>query len=388
MDLNSTCPLEKPDLWPTCANVIRSLKRILEKAKPGNFVYIHYSGHGTRRSNGHLALILFEDTGFGSSYLMGEVLRTCLDKMVKKGFLVTLVLDCCYSGSVARGGHQRGSDVRAVAYNPVINAVSLQEFDLGFSNLDRPLRNSQMVPDQLLTNPDGYTILSACGPHETAEEIEIQGGERRGALTYFLLLALGASMKDGVELTHKSLYQQVRVRFHASWPQQTPMSYENQDFTFFGHLGATLDTTLVPIYRTDDNSLHLSAGQAHGIYKGDEYVLYPFTHAGDVINQTSVTARVEIVGGLTSDLVVDSESISTARQITTGWKAKPITCLSPQKIAVRLMADVGGKLQWKGAAEQQRRFLYLCVEGEETNPCMFNVILNKRKEYEILDGLH
>ena len=52
------------------------------------------------------------------------------------------------------------------------------------------------------------------------------------------------------------------------------------------------------------------------------------------------------------------------------------------------MADVGGKLQWKGAAEQQHRFLHLCVGGEETDPCMFNVILNKCKEYEILDGLH
>ena len=88
-DPGSTRPLEQPEFWPTQANVIQSLKRILNEAKPGNFVYIHYSGHGTRCDD-HLAFVLFENDDHGSRYLVGEVLRSCLDKMVKKGYLLPL----------------------------------------------------------------------------------------------------------------------------------------------------------------------------------------------------------------------------------------------------------------------------------------------------------
>ncbi|RYP54108.1 hypothetical protein DL768_001110 [Monosporascus sp. mg162] len=175
-DPSSTYPIEKPDSWPTHNNVIKSLKRVITEARQGDFVYIHYSGHGTRRSesaadthekSGNLAFVLFEDNEHGSSYLRGQVLANCLRKMVAQGLLVTLVLDCCYSGSVLRGSGQRGVDVRAVDYNPVIDAASPHNLDTSSSNSDGTLRNSQML-DQWLVSPDGYTILSAYGPHKKA----------------------------------------------------------------------------------------------------------------------------------------------------------------------------------------------------------------------------
>src|SRR5450755_1889034 len=41
-----------PKLLPTYKNVISELKRVIDFGKPGQFVYIHYSGHGTRRNVG------------------------------------------------------------------------------------------------------------------------------------------------------------------------------------------------------------------------------------------------------------------------------------------------------------------------------------------------
>jgi hypothetical protein len=38
-----------------------------------------------------------------------------------------------------------------------------------------------------LVNPDGYIILSVCGPYERAYEVEIEGEGRREALTYLLI---------------------------------------------------------------------------------------------------------------------------------------------------------------------------------------------------------
>ncbi|RYP45912.1 hypothetical protein DL769_011426 [Monosporascus sp. CRB-8-3] len=395
-DPSSSGPIEKPDLWPTYKNVIKSLKRVLEKAKQGDVVYIHYSGHGTRRNesagdtyekSGNLAFVLFEDNEHGSSYLRGQVLANCLHKIVTQGLLVTLVLDCCYSGSVLRGNGQRGVDVRAVDYDPVIDAASPHELDTDSSNSDGTLRNSQM-PDQWLVKPDGYTIPSACSPHEKAWELEIEG-ERRGALTYFLIEALSALRKSGVELTHQSLYQHLRTRFHASWPQQTPMRYGNKNFSFFGKLAIVSDTVFVPVYRDDDDRMCLSAGEAHGVYKGDEYAVYPFDSSEAVTDQTNeepVIVRVDTVRCLTSDLV-EIEGTPAAKQVKTGWKAKALTCFSPRKICVRLMASIGSQIQCEEAAKQQR-FLHLSTENETTEPCIFNVTLNEHREYEILDGSH
>src|SRR5450755_3858371 len=46
-DPNSSCPAEDPKLWPTHDNVTSKIQEIASLAKPGDFVYIHYAGHGT-----------------------------------------------------------------------------------------------------------------------------------------------------------------------------------------------------------------------------------------------------------------------------------------------------------------------------------------------------
>lgn len=105
--------------------------------------------------------------------------------MVERGLLVTLILDCCYSGSVLRAGRVQGADVRAIEYNPAVEAASPQ--DPGPFGSDSTLRNAQIPLDQWLVNPNGYTILAAYAPHERAWELKTEGGERRGALSYFLV---------------------------------------------------------------------------------------------------------------------------------------------------------------------------------------------------------
>lgn len=101
-------PTEDPKLWPTRDNVIRNLEAILDESTAGDAVYIHFSGHGTTipdpesapRMYGHLALVLFSNTG-RNYFFHGEELADFLNRMVCKGILVTLVLDCCFAGGVA-----------------------------------------------------------------------------------------------------------------------------------------------------------------------------------------------------------------------------------------------------------------------------------------------
>lgn len=108
--------LEESRFWPTYANVINKMKWILHDAKAGDLVYVHYSGHGSRsrtrestHHSGNLNLVLSDKTQPLSTYLSGQTLRTFLQKMGEKGLLATIVLDCCFSGSILRTGEVRGS---------------------------------------------------------------------------------------------------------------------------------------------------------------------------------------------------------------------------------------------------------------------------------------
>ena len=117
-------------LWPTYDNVTSTFKTTTSLAKPGDFVYIHYSGHGT--SDEHtkgLALVLPETTGKTAVlYLKGLELAYLLGDMVEKKVTVTLVLDCCFSGNVVR----KDSLTRFLSYDPEIDAAYPYNQSLNF----------------------------------------------------------------------------------------------------------------------------------------------------------------------------------------------------------------------------------------------------------------
>ena len=385
-------PEGKPDQLPTYENVKEGLTRILKSSKPGDLVYVHFSGHGTRIPHtGALALVLFDHV-HGSRLLHGQLLASILEIMTGKGLFVTLVLDCCFSGSVLRHGEYENSSVRMTGYNPAIDsAYPFQEFDMNSTCNSSHLRDAYVLP-QWLVNPN-YTILTACAPHETAKEIETQSKnihtkERRGALSYFLLETLISLKRSGLEVTNLSLHQHLLMKFHTYWPRQTPMRRGNQNLSFFGKLQFESGLMFVPIFKTADGRTCLDAGYAHDVHKGDEYALYPFDAPETTSNDISIPElrfRVDAVGCLTSDLVT-MNTISAAHQIEAGWKARLLTKFPSWSISVRIMAGTNRKAQWITVAKQHP-LLYLHTEDEDKRDCLFNVSRNSYNEYEILDTL-
>ncbi|RFU29016.1 hypothetical protein B7463_g7312, partial [Scytalidium lignicola] len=106
-------PLEDKNDLSTHENIISNLKDITSRALVGNFVYIHFSGHGmviqltspyANDYTGELVLVVIVNGDVTKiEYLEGFVLADQLKKIVEKGLKVTLVLDYCASGSVVQG---------------------------------------------------------------------------------------------------------------------------------------------------------------------------------------------------------------------------------------------------------------------------------------------
>jgi hypothetical protein len=103
--------------------------------------------------------------------------------MVDKNLTVTVMLDCCFSSSVLRND----SSVRYLDYSSQIDVAHPPKPGEIISS-ESPLKHSTYRDVSLrpnwLVNPDGYTIITACGPTESSGERRV-GEQVHGLLSYF-----------------------------------------------------------------------------------------------------------------------------------------------------------------------------------------------------------
>ncbi|KAH8811037.1 hypothetical protein F5884DRAFT_670765 [Xylogone sp. PMI_703] len=335
-------PLETPDHLPTPSNVTSSFIRILNLAKPGNHVYIHYSGHGTRRNfDGAVALELIHPSTYVTEYLYGTVLRNAIRQMIQRSLSVTLVLDCCFSGSVLRMDKVANVDIRYIKHDPDIDAES--EYTDPFAEILNAEERGGVVNLARLLDPEEYTIITACSPHEVASELEFEGGVRRGALSYFLVDTLSTLGKGGAKVSNQTLHQHLRAQFHVCLPEQTPMLYGNRGFSFFGDFTGYPHLSTASMHRSlEDGSLILHAGEVHGVHSGDEYALSPFESPEmlPVMNSQPIGSKVCLVDCTISQLVTLDHSDMEEIKKGSVWKAALVTSLSPRKIHIQLNSNI------------------------------------------------
>ncbi|KAH8689814.1 caspase domain-containing protein [Talaromyces proteolyticus] len=385
---------EPPELWPTFENVTSCLQKIADLGQSGDWVYIQYSGHGTRiegsseysnTDTGDLALNLLDGNDIANlRYLRGLEFASFLHRMVEKGVKLTVVLDCCFSGSVLRRKQAEKNSARFLDYDCEVDAAHPSNLDPSFiirHKQNSVFRDGSMLPNWLI-HPVGYTILAACGPHEVAVELKFEDGTRNGALSYFLLRTL-YQLGNG-DRNNQSIYQHICAKFQASWPRQNPTFYGNKNLSFFGQLTSNMDPTSIPVFRTDVG-LCLKAGQAHGISNGSRYTLHPFTLSRDDknegVNNVSVVATVSAVRGLTSDLDLEKMNNQPLPQhIGTGWTARPVTQFSIRKIPIRLPPDDADTMVFRDRCE---RSLDIHTDNAVGIPVLFNVSINGQNEFEI-----
>lgn len=379
--LDTTSPVENGLRWPTRVNVESAFKTVVQSARRGDFVYIHYSGHGTRKEAsgdfankfaGDLALVLLSASEKKSmEYLWGFELAHLLKEMIDHGLVVTLVLDCCFSGAVYR--HDDPS-VRFIPYNASLDSEDTSKPSEGA--VTGLFRDASMHSNWLL-NPESYAILAACGVYEEVPGLKFEG-LHRGALSYCLLLAIQIV---GVSGRHIDIHNHLCATFRYFQLPQNPVLYGNKDQGFFGQVDRSAPRSTTSMINRKTGIIELQAGHAHGVETGDQFELCPLDSASTNSRSwaSPVMATVQNTRPLTSDLVLSEPPSSPPRP---GWLAKARTRLALRKFPIKLADSIPLRQDWINALEEES----LRTESDtDTLPAAFHVGLNDQGEYKIMD---
>ncbi|KAK1840031.1 caspase domain-containing protein [Colletotrichum chrysophilum] len=371
-DTGSSLPVEDPSLWPTFENIIPKIEEVASIARPGDHIHLHYSGHGTRTEPaGDLALDLLGNIQkTGVRYLRGVDFALLLRDLVVKKLHVSLVLDCCFSGSLFRDD----SSVRYLRYNPSTDAE--YPTTLGSEGNETPSSHRDIsMRDNWLMDPDGYTIITACGPHEKAREIQLPDGERHGALSYFLLRTLTGV--GGLGRRQSYIYRHLCARFKKYWPQQNPMLYGNLDKCFFSDSFSEAQVISIQAINQRNGAFQLQAGLAQGICNGDRFAISPYDSIESTFaaSQELCVATVTYAGALQSTLeVMDPASMGTQ----TWWTAVALTSNYLNKYPVQVPRDIPFRDELVAALRERS----LCAVKENESPFAF-AVRSKGNNYEI-----
>ncbi|KAK5659622.1 hypothetical protein OQA88_826 [Cercophora sp. LCS_1] len=355
-------PIEKRDKWPTYDNICSCLSKVTQSSNHGDHVYIHFSGHSTvvppahsfsNWETGDLALVVLDGQDANDRYFHGSEIASHLKAMVDKGIAVTIVLDCCYSGSTLRNDEV----VRCVPYRPELDRKYPPRFDIvsetGPSRhlLTRGSRQAALIPTWL-AEPEDYAILTSSDATERSYDVKFKDGARHGTLTYFLLETFDEL--GGIGGTMHQLTESVRARILAhrhnhQTRTQNPVLFGKKTQLFFGLTSPSCQGN-IPITRfsaggTTEDAIRLHAGAAQGISVGDQFTLHPLSCDDKVL---PVQADAIVVRGLTSDLRITSPS-PNQDAVETGWLAKATTRLLLRQFPIRLHLDDASCAEWRSA---------------------------------------
>lgn len=190
---------------PTKINIINNINSIVAVTKPGDELFIHYSGHGTQirdidgdeknNPDAHgkddaLCPCDFGQYNDESGFISDDELRVMIVNKIPKGAKLRAFFDCCHSGS---------------ALDLPYIYKSGDEY-------------SQIEPNN--TQSDDCLLISGCRDFQTSSDAYINN-QYTGALTWALIKALTSAAK--VKTTWKELLLIVRHSLVTENYDQIPM---------------------------------------------------------------------------------------------------------------------------------------------------------------------
>jgi hypothetical protein len=273
----------------------------------GDQILFHYSGHGSRRPDPtgkepdgyNETIVPYDGRTLGVYDIPDTTLAALLERLAaSKGKHITVILDCCHSGSGTRGIELPGMPCTRVL--PIDSRIPPPDLDADLQLPEslglRPStdsRHSYQLP---------YVLLAGCRDRELSNEYQgkSEDGQENwyGALTYFILYNL-RQIAPGT--TYAELSERVAAQVSTFYPGQNPQCEGDRQRMIFGRVSIERDA-LIPVKQRDGEEVTLIAGLVHGLRVGTELAIYPpeVRTLADLPSESLATVEVVSVSATTA----------------------------------------------------------------------------------------
>jgi hypothetical protein len=270
----------------TRAAILEGVRSLLARSAPGDIAVFYYAGHGTRVKNSlsfepdHLdECIVPADTWKDTvSVIRDKELSRLFGDFISKRVKLTVIFDCCNSGSLSRG--MDNIDKGTFRYAP----------EPGYDVKD-PYQPAVFPEDR----EGGYfLIFSAAQSDQPAQEIKDDEQLYHGAFTYALNQAF---LQQSVDASVSTIFSTTRAILKARGLAQEPVvngMKARQEQTLLGIGSGTLtDGSLVAVEKINGRQVVLQGGYALGLYKENQLI-----KLGKGSKDTLVTVVIDSVLGI------------------------------------------------------------------------------------------
>ncbi|UCE04686.1 MAG: caspase family protein, partial [bacterium] len=248
------------DELATRTSILKQFREFLiaNATSDGQAVF-YYSGHGSRMTDlnddemdGWDETIVPYDSRDAARTVLDipdDTLRALLGRLTDKCKNVTVIFDCCRSGSGIRGE----------------TAIPRQCEDLV---LEQPKAKAAEIikdgPSGFLPPDPDYVFISACRDREYAYE-----SYGHGALT----LRLNEVIRQHPNATYREVMYKITEKVNAAHPSQHPqLEGKRRDAKIFGNLGVV--ENFVEVIKVENDQVQLNAGAVHNVTERSIYALY------------------------------------------------------------------------------------------------------------------
>ncbi|RTE76986.1 hypothetical protein BHE90_008559 [Fusarium euwallaceae] len=275
-----------------------------EISREDDVVVIYYSGHGGEVISGDFAerqqqqyrhhfIVPMDFSSEDFRGILDVELSSLLWKTTEATHNVTIVLDCCHSGRMARDPHHGSKAI----------PKSIPKVRLDMVEHIECLRREGHVPEtRILADNNPHIVrISAAASSETAWEYENATGQRVGALTEALVDSLKAS--GGQALPWRTIMLRAKELVNVKFPQQHPQADGQHNRLPFSLKKE--DSTEHVIKIDLDGIPKIQAGRVVGIREDSTYTVMPFGSRPSDTSREIAEATVAHVSGFRSTVSLE-----------------------------------------------------------------------------------
>lgn len=299
---------------PTLGAIRTAFADLTAKVQPGDFVYLHFSGHGTQAPalnpedelDGLDEMFLPVDigpwsdtTGTVENALVDDEIGQMLDGLRAKGADVWVVFDACHSGTATRSAPSGDEEVRTRQLAPEALGVPAAEMDAAQTRAMPPANPRDQAQAPVTSSGKGGSLVAffAAQTDEVTPEKRLPKGKpdrvAQGVFTY----ALMETLAEFPQASYAQIGQEVLRKYSVeNLAQSTPMFEGDLDhIVFSGEAGPRVAQW--PATKTDAG-LTLTAGTLHGLRDGA--ILAVLVSAADKIEAALGYVKVTSVDTFTA----------------------------------------------------------------------------------------